>query len=170
MKRVMIIGCSGSGKSSLALKLAQKTELPVIHMDQFYWQPDWVMRSDEAISKLVADAISRDAWIFDGNYSRNFNERAVRSDTIVFLDFPRWLCLFRVTKRAILNLGKSRSDMADDCPERLDTAFLEFLKFIYYYPSNGRLKALQLLEEAPESAAVFHLRTRLEVEQFLHSV
>ena len=170
MKRVMIIGCSGSGKSSLALKLGEKTGLPVVHMDQLYWQPKWVMRSDEAISELVADAISRDTWIFDGNYSRNFNERAARSDTIIFLDIPRWLCLFRVTKRALSQLGKSRSDMADDCPERIDGAFWEFLKFIYNYPANGRLRALKLLEEAPENAAVFHLRTRSDVDQFLHSV
>ncbi|MEM8649996.1 MAG: DNA topology modulation protein FlaR [Pseudomonadota bacterium] len=128
------------------------------------------MRSDESISELVSDAISRDTWIFDGNYSRNFYERASRSDTIVFLDIPRWLCLFRVTKRALSQLGKSRSDMADDCPERIDGAFWEFLKFIYNYPSNGRLKALKLLEEAPASASVFHLRSRGDVDKFLQSV
>ncbi|MEM7215975.1 MAG: DNA topology modulation protein FlaR [Pseudomonadota bacterium] len=165
----MIIGNSGSGKSTLAKRLGEITGLPVLHMDQFYWEPGWNMRSDEDMKCMVSAAIKKEKWIFDGNYSRGFEERSERSDVIVFLDISRWLCLFRVIRRAISSYGVTRDDMATDCPERFNRDFLKFLKFIYDYPTRSRPKALALVKNAPEQVRTHHLKNKMEVAAFLKS-
>jgi len=158
MKRVMIIGGSGSGKSTLSKNLAEKTNLPIVHLDKFFWKPNWELRPKAELNALVSEAILADEWIIDGNNSDSFKARVERADTIIFLDMPRWLRVFRVIKR---------SDMQDNCHERFDWEYLKFVKFVYDYNENGRLGALNLLKNAPPNVSIFHLTSRLDVDEFL---
>jgi adenylate kinase family enzyme len=85
MKRVMIIGGAGAGKSTLAQRLGEITGLPVVHIDPMYWKPRWVQRDIEEAQHRVRQAASAEEWIFDGNNSSTFRERLTRADTLIFL-------------------------------------------------------------------------------------
>jgi adenylate kinase family enzyme len=160
----MIVGCSGAGKSTLARRISEKTGLPVIHVDQIYWTAGWINRSREETRRLVAEAIAGDEWIFEGNNSRSFDLRVAKADTVIFLDFPVPLCLFRVIKRVVTGFGRVRSDMAEGCPEGVDW---EFLKWIVGYKRNLRPEIIEMLDSLPGGVKVHHLRGPADVDGFL---
>lgn len=99
MKRVIILGSCGAGKSVFAKKLAGFTSLPLHHLDKLYWKPYWEESDIDDFTKRLLVLINDKEWIIDGNYSRTITLRAARADTIIFLDYPRWLCIVRVLKR-----------------------------------------------------------------------
>ncbi|MGB0525819.1 MAG: DNA topology modulation protein [Flammeovirgaceae bacterium] len=164
MKRVMIIGSCGAGKSTLSLKVQQRLGIALIHLDQLYWKPNWVESSKEEFRAKVAEAVKQDTWIMDGNYGSTLDIRLARADTIVFLDLSRWVCLRRVIMRWITNLNQTRSDMTEGCKEKLD---LEFLHYIYTYPTNKRPKILNTLARLKPHQQVYHLKNRQDIGEFL---
>ena len=102
----MIIGCSGSGKSTLARKLADLTGLPLIHLDREYWRPGWVEPDKLEWLAAVRAVAARPRWIIDGNYSASLGIRVAAADTVIFLDFPRWVCLWSVLCRSAIGYGR----------------------------------------------------------------
>ena len=101
MERILIIGCSGSGKSRLARALGQKQGLPVIHLDQLWWKENWQNVTKEEFDSRLAMALNMDRWIIDGNYSRTMEARLSRCDTVIYLDFSRWACLLGMCQRIL---------------------------------------------------------------------
>ncbi|MEM6700587.1 MAG: hypothetical protein AAF599_19435 [Bacteroidota bacterium] len=128
MKRILIIGNSGAGKTTLAYQIQELTGLELIHLDQEYWQAGWVEMHYFDWRDRVEQLTAKEMWIMDGNYRGTFDIRIPKADTIILLDRSKWLCLFRAIKRILRYYGKTRPDMAADCPERFDW---EFLKYIY---------------------------------------
>lgn len=126
MRRVMIIGGPGNGKSTLARRLGARLNLPVYHLDQLYWSPGWVERDHAQVHPEVARIVADPDWIIDGNFTDSWSLRAARADTIILLDLPMPLRLWRVLRRIVREYGSVRSDMAPGCPERLDWAFLKW--------------------------------------------
>ena len=128
MQRILILGCPGSGKSTLAQQVANITLLPLIHLDQYYWLPNWIEPNSETWQHKVLELANTQQWVMDGNYGNClFNYRLQRADAVVFLKLPRLLCLWRVVKRILGNYGHIRPDMAKNCPERFDWAFLQYV-------------------------------------------
>jgi adenylate kinase family enzyme len=164
MRRVLVIGSGGSGKSTLSTRLGSMLGLPVIHLDQMYWKPGWVEPDKVAWAETVRKVIGRDAWILDGNYSGTLAARIEACDTVVFLDVSRFVCLFRVLCRTLRHHGRTRPDMPEGCPERFG---IPFLVWIWNYPARTRQKVLSLLSANRNSKTVIHLRTRKDVEAFL---
>ncbi|WP_410511499.1 DUF4375 domain-containing protein [Paenibacillus sp. BR2-3] len=113
MKKVLVLGCAGSGKSTFSELLGKNQGLPVVHLDSLYWKPGWQASSAEEWDLVIEKLIHKDKYVLDGNYSRTLKVRLKESDTIFYLDFPRYLCLYRIFKRRILNHGRVRSDMAE---------------------------------------------------------
>ncbi|MGJ5629137.1 hypothetical protein [Nostoc sp. CALU 1950] len=103
----------------------------------------------------------------DGNYSATLDIRLSVADTVIFLDFPRLLCLSRVIKRRLMYAGKSRPDMASDCPERLNW---EFLKYIWSYPIIRRPGILEKLSQVTPNRQVIILCKPTEVREFLQNI
>ena len=101
MKRVMIIGQPGSGKSTLARFLGERTGLPVVHIDKIHWKPGWNEREKEEKTALCQAVHARDRWIFEGGHSVTWEERRARCDTLIWLDFPLWLRVWRVVWRTL---------------------------------------------------------------------
>ena len=87
MKRVMVIGCGGAGKSTFSKKLGQLTGLEVIHLDQYYWKPNWEESDKEEWNQLATQLATKPSWIMDGNYGGTMDIRIARADTIIYLDF-----------------------------------------------------------------------------------
>ncbi|MCH8062660.1 MAG: AAA family ATPase [Chloroflexi bacterium] len=167
-KRIAIIGCGGSGKSTLATRLGPALGLPVVHLDVHYWNPGWVPTPRDEWEDKVESLLSRESWIMDGNYGSTMDKRLAASDAVVFMDFPRRICLWRVVKRRFQHVGVSRPDMAPGCPERLlDGGFLKFLKWIWDYHKVNRRLLLERLRGLQPSTTIIMLRNPKEVRDFL---
>src|SRR3954454_13806559 len=131
MKRVLVIGSGGSGKTTLSRSLGQKLNVPVVHLDQLYWSAGWVEMPKQEWSRVVDDLLLRDEWIIDGNYSGTLEKRIAKCDTIIFLDMSSILCLWRIVKRRFLYRRGTRPDMAEGCEEHLN---LKFALWVLNYP------------------------------------
>jgi len=165
-KRIMVIGSSGSGKSTTARRIGEITGLPVFHMDNLWWLPGWQPRDPDEMYAMHTDIIAQPEWVFDGNYSSTRDERMQRADTVIFLDFHRTTCLWRVIKRRAMYHGKSRPDMTKGCHEKLDW---QLIKMIWGHQKK-RAGKLAWLAEIPPPKQVFHLKGNRAVKKFLQEI
>ena len=121
MRRIIVVGCQGSGKTSLALKLGRKLGLPVVHLDVLYWRSGWKASDKASFRARVADAIADEGWVVDGSFSGlAFDLTLARADTLVVIDRPRWLCQWRILWRSIFDRAGTRLDLPEGCPEQFD--------------------------------------------------
>lgn len=163
----MIIGCSGAGKSTLARKLQQITGLPLIHLDQEYWRPNWIESTKAEWKGRVEELVEKDSWIMDGNYGGTMEIRLKKADTIIFLHYPRWLCLYRVIKRILVNYGKIRPDMPEGCPEKWDW---KFIQWIYRYEKKKTPQIYERLKKVRANQKILVFKNPRQTEQFLSSL
>jgi adenylate kinase family enzyme len=134
-QRIVIVGCSGSEKSTLARELGRRLGLPVVHLDVLYYGPDWKKSSAADFRARVTAAHRGDAWISEGNFATwTFDIRLSRAEAIVALERPRWLCFLRVVWRAAME-RRNRSDLPVGCSEQVDRDLVEF---IWNYGRVGR--------------------------------
>ncbi len=153
MKRVAIIGCSGTGKSTLARRLHEKTGLSVIHLDREFWREGWVFDNSESnINRVIERFNEEDEWIVDGNYARTMDARFTRADTVFFFDYPTHICLWRVFWRVWRNKGNDRPDCANGCPERFNW---EFFLFVWSFRRKNRAELVNILQKF-DHLTVFH--------------
>ena len=164
MKKVLVIGPGGAGKSTLASQLGELLEIEVLHLDKFYWHAGWIEMPKAEWLKKVEELLRRDAWIMDGNYSGTLDIRFEACDTVIFLDMARTLCLWRVLKRAIMYRNRSRPDMAEGCHERLTW---KFILWIWNYSSRTRPKIVRMLKSNLEGKKIVWLRSQSDVKRFL---
>ena len=164
MKKVIVIGPGGAGKSTVARRLGERLNIEVKHLDRFYWQPGWQEPPKEEWLEKVKELTRADTWIIDGNYGGTLETRIERCDTIVFLDLPRLLCLWRIAKRRLLYRDRSRPDMAEGCHEKLDWSFVQW---VWNYSRRSRPKVIKLLRENSATKQIVWLRSRAEIEKFL---
>lgn len=164
MKKVLVIGSGGAGKSTFSRRLSQILKIEVLHLDQLYWHPGWIETPMPEWRERIQEMLQRDAWIMDGNYSGTLDIRLEACDTVIFLDIARRVCLWRALKRVLMYRRGRRPDMAEGCDERFD---LEFMQWIWNYPKRTRPKVLKLLDEHAQRKNLTRLRTQAEVENFL---
>ena len=167
MKKVLVIGSGGAGKTTLARLLAARLDIELIHLDSIYWNPGWVEMPKAEWLQTVQDLIQREVWIMDGNYSGTFDLRIPACDTVIFLDMPRLVCMWRVIKRLFLNWNQNRPELADECRERFNLAFL---LWVWGYPRRTRPKVLAMLSEHSKDKKIVILRSQRDVEEFLGRV
>ena len=121
MRRIIVVGSQGSGKTSLSRNLGRKLGLPVIHLDVLYWRPSWKASDTASFRLRVADAIASDEWIVDGSFSGlAFDLTLARAELLVVIDRPRWLCQWRILRRSAFDRDTARPDLPEGCPEQFD--------------------------------------------------
>lgn len=167
MKKILIIGSGGAGKSTLSVQLQKILQIPLIHLDEHYWKPNWVESTKKEWQETLNGLVKGEAWIMDGNYSGTLEWRLTKADTVVFLDFPRWKCIPRVLKRNLQYWGRDRPSMGANCPERVS---FEFLHYLWNFPNRSRPKLLRFLEAAKEEMTIYRLKNEKEVAAFLEEV
>lgn len=166
MERILIIGCSCSGKSTLAKAMHEKLGLPLVHLDQLWWQDGWTQVSIGEFDSRLDRALEMEKWIIDGNFSRTMPLRLSKCDTIIYLDFNRWDCLLGMCRRVLGSYGKTRPDMSPNCPEHFD---LDFVKWIWNYNKHNRSMNYSWIGRAKHARAII-LKNRAEVKTFLESL
>ena len=166
MKRVIVIGSGGAGKSTLARALGQRLGLRVVHLDAQFWQAGWVERDREDWLEWQRNVLLEPRWIMDGNYGGTLDVRLEAADTVIFLDLPPAICIARVVWRVLCYLGRSRPDMARGCPEKLD---FKFLRWIWQYPRKNRPVILEKLTRLEQGQCVVRLRSAAAVRDFLNT-
>jgi len=112
VRRIAIIGCSGTGKTRLANALGAKLELPVVHLDREFWQPGWVEPDKVDWAERVRELVSGDAWVTDGDFTGTYDIRLPEADTIVFLEASPVVCTLRVLRRWIRWRGRRPAALA----------------------------------------------------------
>lgn len=166
MERIIIIGCGGSGKSTLARQLGEKLNLPVVHLDQLFWKPGWVESTAEEFDVKLAVWLDKPRWIMDGNFDRTMLQRLEKCDAVIYLDYNRLVCLWGVICRIVKSYGKTRPDMGEGCPERLDFAFL---KWVWNFNRDKRDRNYSYLNKATH-AETYAFKSRRQLRKFLDTL
>jgi adenylate kinase family enzyme len=107
MKKIIIIGCPGSGKTTFSLRLHERLGIPLFHLDAIWHKPDRTHIPREEFDTRLGEILARDSYIIDGNYSRTMERRVADADTVILFDLPTEVCL----EGAISRLGTARVDM-----------------------------------------------------------
>lgn len=163
-KKILIVGCGGAGKSTLAREMGNRFNLPVIHLDKLHWLPDWVERPDSEFYAMLESELQKSQWIIDGNYSSTFELRLQYADLCIFLDYSIDLCLSSIEQRVKMYSGKSRPDMTEGCFERADN---EFIEWINNYNKNVKPRLLEILNSFSVPYLIF--KSRKQASEWLNS-
>lgn len=160
--RIMIVGNNGSGKSYLAKKLADITSLPLVHLDNEYWQPNWQAPTAEEWAMAQEKFVAREKWIIDGVHAGTMDIRFNAAGLLIYLDVNRAVCITGVIARH----GKKRSDFPDYLEERYDKNYLSFLKGLWNF-KRDRLPQIMALRESNPSKAFLTIKGRKQMKRLL---
>ena len=157
MKKIIVIGCPGSGKSSFARALRERTGIPLYHLDMLYWNADRTTVEKSVFLSRLSAVMAEDAWIIDGNYASTMEQRLAACDTVFFLDYPVEVCLDGIRARR----GKPRADMP--WVEREEDT--EFIAFVKHFEGEQRPRVLELLAGCGKRVITF--TSRAQADAFL---
>ena len=162
MKKIIIIGCPGSGKTTFAEKLRDKVNFPLFYLDAIWHKPDRTHVSREDFDARLGEILALEAWIIDGNYSRTIERRIAACDTVILFDLPTEVCL----DGAISRLGKGRYDMP-----WIDHELDPWLKKeIEEFPQKNLPRIYELLEEYKSGREIYIFKSRREADDFIEQI
>lgn len=164
LRRILVIGSGGAGKSTFARELGAILGIAVTHLDVLFWRSGWVEPPPAEWEVTLLGALAEPSWIMDGSFVGSLERRLEVCDAAVFLDLSRWLCLWRALRRVLRYRNTTRPDMATGCVESFD---LPFLRWVWNYPAETRPQILRLLEAEPHRNKAVCLRSRAQVARFL---
>ena len=156
--KILVLGCPGSGKSTFARRLQEKTGLPLIHLDNVWWRADGTHISRDAFDRALAERLRGERWIIDGDYSRTVEVRLRAADTAIFLDYPEAVCMAGIVAR----VGQARPDM----PWTETTLDPELVAQVQNYRQSNRPALLALLQKYPEKQTMI-FPSRQEADRWL---
>lgn len=171
MQKIIVAGVSaGVGKSTFAAKLGEDLGLPVYHLDAYHWKPGWQEATKEEFKAAQQTMVEEERWIIEGNYSSTFDIRMAQADTFIYLELPLVVCLYRVLKRWLTNIGKVRPDMGPGCPEKMEWDFLKFIVTTYAGRKVMMRSRMREFLEIQEGNKVILLSNKKEVGSFWETV
>jgi len=168
VRRVLVIGCPGSGKSTIAADLARILRLSVIHLDALYHDPENRYTDNKTAwrRQVVDDLTQRDSWIMDGHYPATLDARLRAADTVVYLDFATCTCLMRAIRRRFRTTS-GRHDIPPGWRERLSPSLI-FTILLFQRTEAPRVR--RLLHSAAADSTVVILRNSREVRTYVQTL
>ncbi len=124
--RIMIFGRPGSGKSTFALTLHKITGLPLHHLDKHFFVNNWIERDTQEFLSIQESLVNEDKWIIDGNSIKSLEIRYSKAGLVLFLNYPRWFCYYRVLRR-IFSKNLEIDDRAEGCHESVSCKLLKYM-------------------------------------------
>jgi adenylate kinase family enzyme len=169
MERILVMGSSGSGKSTFAQRLSAMTGIPMVSLDALFWKPGWVPSEAAEFQTRVTEAGRLPRWIMDGNYTSSGAGDLRRSlaDAIIWFDLPRRTCMTGILTRIATSYGRVRPEMAAGCPEKID---LEFFRYVWTYRRQQRPKLLQYFDGLRPDQALICFTSRTQADRYLTDV
>lgn len=163
MPKIIVLGNSGSGKSTFTVSLANKIKVDYLHLDALIYKHNWKQPEYEDMDYIMS-FLEKENWIIDGNFLNNALARFEQCDTIYFLDLNRFTCLFSVIKRYFKYKGKHRDSRSDLCDEELSKDYLKWVFKDFYKTSRQRI--YQFINNHPEKK-IYIFKSRREVKKYL---
>jgi adenylate kinase family enzyme len=175
MKKVNVIGTTGSGKSSFSKRLANVMDAQYIHMDQLFWKPDWVESTDVEFFPKLEQALSQSSWVLDGNYSRTNPIKWAHADTIIWIDYAYSRTFFQLLKRTIVRATSKRELwVGTGNKESLVKSFMSKKSILLWFFKNYRKNKTRYSElmRSPtlQNVSFIRLQSPKQVNQFLKSL
>jgi len=164
-RRLLVIGCSGNGKSTLSSDLSRRLGLPHISCDRdIFWLPGWNLRPRHEVLERMTAFAAQERWIIDGNSPGTLPVRLPRTDAVIWLRFPRLVSLASVLQRWLRYRSKVRPEMAEGCPEKIDA---KFLSYIWNFEKAESPEITHHLEAARADMPVIILESYRETNRLL---
>jgi adenylate kinase family enzyme len=164
-ERILIVGCSGGGKSTLSQQIARRFKLTYISTDRdVLWLPGWVQRTGSEQRRIIEELIRQERWIMDGTGTSTFDIRVPRSDIVIWVRMPRSVNIRGILGRWMRYVGRTRPEMAPGCPERMDW---EFFRFVWTWEKEFAPGVLAGLEQHAGDKPVLVLKSRRQMRELL---
>ncbi|ARQ10062.1 ATP-binding domain-containing protein [Rhizobium etli] len=163
--RIIVVGCSGGGKSTLSQKIARQFGLCYISLDRdVFWLPGWVARDRVEQRNIIARRILEERWIMDGTNPSSLDIRLPRTDFVIWVRMPRLLCIWGAISRWAKWIGRTRPEMARGCIEKVD---LEFLRYIWTFEEKFAPRLAAGIAEHGSDVPVLQLKSRRQMRELL---
>jgi adenylate kinase family enzyme len=170
VKRIVVIGPAGAGKSRLARQLAEATGIDVIHLDALFWRPGWVPTPEAEWRAIQRRELARDSWIVEGLHETTVHLWLEAADTVVLFDISPLSSIWRVTRRRVLRSERGPDVPAGCEPAPLHQAAAKFLRYLWEYRTRTRADLLAELAKPRPGRRVVIIRSEPEVQEFLRTV
>lgn len=165
MERIAIIGCGGSGKSTVARQLGQALGLPVTHLDAVYYDETWKPLPQEEFAAQQEKLVAGERWLIEGNYASTLSIRLAAADTVIFLDLPAWTCLWGIAQRRWRYRGGQH--LKDGVFDRITWSFV---RYIIGYRRTKRPKVRTLIAEHGPHVKLIALTSRRQANRLLAEI
>ncbi|MBV6478878.1 MAG: hypothetical protein HGGPFJEG_01635 [Ignavibacteria bacterium] len=157
IKKIVITGPPGSGKSSLAKKLGEITGYDIHHLDRYYHTANWIPIDKNEFTEIVYEIIQSEEWIIDGNYRRTLELRVERADLIIYFDYCTIFSFYRIYKRIVKTklFSIKRTDISDDCKERWFDK--NFVLWTINFNRRNRVDIINIIKDYKSDVALFYI-------------
>lgn len=161
LNKIAIVGISGSGKSTLSRKLAEKTGLPLFHMDQLYWKGNWEAVPEEEYLKAHELLVQKDSWIIEGYIDAKMASRLKLANLVIYLDYPGWRCAWHLILRRLKYHKKNRPELPKEALERLKWSFF---KMVF---TGGEHEDIEAAIKGVDKSRIARLYSPRETKKFI---
>ena len=161
MKRICIIGGSGTGKTTLANNLGKQLKLPVYHIDGIHYLKDWEVRNKDERDRIILEKIDEDKWIIDGTYNSTLKQRLEKADFIIYLDYSSIAQIKGILGRFIRNHGKEKQEI----PGYEEKMSWEFFLWVVNWRKNKRKTIIENIKEV-DNDKIYIFKTRRQLNKW----
>ncbi len=170
-KKIAVIGNAGSGKTTLAKKLAALLHVPLYHLDQYFFSPSWQEVPKEEFKAKHDELCNLDVWVLEGCSMKTVPDRLAKADMIIYLKTPRWRCMFNILRRAVCNHGRVRECSPAGCPENMfNRKFLKLLRYVWNFNKRFDAGIQEQLNLYKDEKPVYYLYSYEQIDDFLNTI